>query len=78
MVANNANQPENVPFVEPGVGTRRAGANTLRVELDPDTAKLRGLGQDRLRDLAKVVAKQTVAGGTMREMSIDDWEKANA
>ena len=78
MVANGAaSQQVNVPYVEPGVGARRAGTNTLRVELDPDTAKLHA-GQDKLRELAKITARQKMAGGTMREMSIDDWEKANA
>lgn len=66
------------PFVESGNGGRRAMSSALRVELDADTAKLRPLGQDKMRDLARVVAKQKMAGGTMREMSIDDWEKANA
>ena len=68
----------NPQFVEPGGASRRTGTNSMRVELDPDTAKLRGLGNERMHDLARIVAKQKNAGGTMREMSIDDWEKANA
>lgn len=79
MVAQGAaSQQVNVPFVEPASGSRRAAGSSLRVELDPDTAKMRQSGDGKLRDLARIVAKQKVAGGTMREMSIDDWEKANA
>ena len=71
-------QPVNPQFVEPGNVARRMSNNSIRVELDPDTAKLRNLGTDKTRDLARIIAKQKMQGGTMREMSIDDWEKANA
>ena len=71
-------RPTIPPFVLPGGMAQRTGANTTRVELDPDTARLSSLGQDRIRDLARMVAKQKNAGGTMAGMSIDDWEKANA
>ncbi|HEY5997963.1 MAG TPA: hypothetical protein VI078_01500 [bacterium] len=67
------------PHVEAGNAARRAGANSLRVELEPDTAKARrAYGEDKTLELARLVAKQKAAGGDMRGMSIDDWEKANA
>lgn len=76
--AGSAARPVSVPFVEPANRAGRTGQGSNRIELDPDTAKLRGMGADKVRDLASIVFKQKNAGGTMREMSIDDWEKANA
>jgi len=67
----------NPQYVEPAGSASRAGTNSMRVELDPDTAKLH-LGQEKLRELAKMVARQKSAGGSMTGMSIDDWERSNA
>jgi len=78
QLANNTTASQiNPPYVEPGGMARRAGVNSMRVELDSDTAKMH-ISQDKMRELARIVAKQKNAGGDMRGMSIDDWEKANA
>ena len=76
-MANTASNV-NVPYVEPGGAARRTGAGAMRVELDPDTAKMRQFDERKVRDLARIVAMQKNNGGTMREMTIDDWEKSNA
>lgn len=72
-----APRPVAVPFVTPGGAASRTGAGSMRVELDPDTSRMH-VGQDKMRELARIVAKQKNSGGDMRGMSIDDWEKANA
>jgi hypothetical protein len=77
QVSGGLNRPVSVPYVEPGGMARRAGTGTMRVELEPDTSRMH-IGQDKMRELAKIVAKQKSSGGDMRGMSIDDWEKANA
>lgn len=77
QVSGGVNRTVNPPYVEPGGAARRTGASSMRVELDPDTSRM-NIGQDKMRELARIVAKQKNAGGDMRSMSIDDWEKANA
>jgi hypothetical protein len=62
-------------FAEPSRGMSRPGASSLRVELEPDTARMRGMGDAKIRELAGIVAKQKSAGGTMQGMSIDDWQR---
>ena len=77
QMQGRAAAPANPVFAEPSRGMSRPGSS-LRVELDPDTARMRGMGDAKVRELASIVARQKSNGGNMNVMTIDDWEKAHA
>lgn len=70
-------RPVTPPFVEPGNNASRGNNSSIRVELDSDAARFKA-DPNKMRDLARVIAKHKMAGGDMKAMSIDDWERANA